>query len=177
MCAQCERKRTLKAEGEIQAFWSSILMISIKLEMSVILSLTPSLCPSSQYTQTTEPLRQIPLATAMVRGLWGSGGCSWLEGYTVCWIKIVLMAKPKEWWVMWHSTGDWSLVVFHRAWNWRQSCLKSLWMIWRRRTRALLMNLQVTKVRCECWSAEGYEGFAEGPGQAGLMSQGQWYEV
>lgn len=69
MCAQCGRKGTLKAEGEVQAFWNSMLIISIKLEISVILSLSPSLCSSSQYTQIIEPLSQMSVATAMVRGL------------------------------------------------------------------------------------------------------------
>lgn len=69
MCAQCERKRTLKADGEVQAFWNSMLIISIKLEISVIPSLSPSLCPSSQYTQTIASLNQTSVATAMVRGL------------------------------------------------------------------------------------------------------------
>lgn len=69
MYAQCKRKRTLKAKGEVQAFWSNMLMISIKLEITVILFLSPSLWPSSQYTQTIEPLSQMSVATAMVRGL------------------------------------------------------------------------------------------------------------
>lgn len=77
MCAQCERKklkrRKLKAEGQVQAFWNSMamlqaMMISIKLEISVIPSLSPSLCPTSQYSPTIEFLSQIAVATAMVRG-------------------------------------------------------------------------------------------------------------